>query len=60
MSPIPVSLHRVLRAEFPEPRCAYCHSPERLLGMSLEVDHIIPTALGGKTEFANGLMPADR
>lgn len=53
MSPIPVSLRRALRAEFPGPRCAYCHSPERLLGMPLEVDHIIPEALGGKTEFAN-------
>jgi len=53
VSSIPVSLHRALRAEFPEPRCAYCHSPERLLGMPLEVDHIIPEALGGQTEFAN-------
>ena len=42
MSPIPLSLRRALRAEFSEPRCAYCKSPEQLLGMPLEVDHIIP------------------
>ena len=53
MSPIPLSLCRALRAEFPELRCAYCHSPEKLLGMPLEVDHIIPEEAGGKTELAN-------
>ena len=53
MSPIPLSLRRALRAEFPEPRCAYCHSPEQLLGMPLELDHIIPEASGGKTGLAN-------
>jgi HNH endonuclease len=53
VSPILLSLRRALRAEFPEPRCAYCHSPEQLLGMSLEVDHIIPEAASGKTELAN-------
>ncbi len=53
MSPVPLSLRRALRAEFPEPRCAYCHSPEKLLGMPLEVDHIIAEAEGGKTELAN-------
>jgi 5-methylcytosine-specific restriction endonuclease McrA len=42
-----------LRAEFPEPRCAYCHGAEKLLGMPLEVDHIIPEAAGGKSELAN-------
>lgn len=53
MSPIPVSLRQALRTEFPEPRCAYCHSPKRLLGIPLETDHIIPEAAGGKTELAN-------
>lgn len=53
MSPVPNSLRRRVRAEFAEPRCAYCHSPERLLGIPLEVDHIIPTSLSGKTEFDN-------
>jgi HNH endonuclease len=53
VSPIPLSLRRALRAEFSEPRCAYCHSPEQLLGMPLEVDHIIPEAASGKSELAN-------
>jgi hypothetical protein len=43
----------VLREEFPEPRCAYCQSPERLLGIPLEVDHITPEAAGGQTELDN-------
>jgi 5-methylcytosine-specific restriction endonuclease McrA len=53
VSPVPLSLRRALRAEFPEPCCAYCHSPEQLLDMPLEVDHIIPEAANGKTELAN-------
>jgi hypothetical protein len=53
VSPIPLSLRRALRAEFSEPRCAYCHSPEQLPGMPLEVDHIIPEAASGKAELAN-------
>ena len=53
MSPIPRALRQALRAEVPEPRCAYCQSPEKLLGMPLEVDHILPEAAGGTTELAN-------
>ena len=53
MSPTPLALRRALRAESSAPRCAYCHSPEQLLGMPLEVDHIIPEAASGKTELAN-------
>jgi hypothetical protein len=53
VSPIPRALHRALRAEDPAPHCAYCHSPEKLLGLPLEVDHIIPAAAGGTTELAN-------
>jgi hypothetical protein len=53
VSHISLSLRRTLRAEFPESHCAYCHSPEKLLGMALEVDHIIPEVGGGKTELAN-------
>lgn len=53
MSAIPPLLRRRLRAEPPEPRCAYCHTPERLLGLPLEADHIIPTAAGGQTALSN-------
>jgi 5-methylcytosine-specific restriction endonuclease McrA len=53
VSRIPLSLHRALRTEFPELRCAYCHSPKKLLAMPLEVDHIVPEVGGGKTELAD-------
>ncbi len=53
MSAIPPLLKRQLRAEFPPPRCAYCHSLEALLGIPLEADHIIPTARKGRTVLAN-------
>ena len=53
MSRIPRALRQALRAEVEDARCAYCHSPEKLLGMPLEVDHVIPEAVGGKTELAN-------
>ena len=50
---MPLSLRRALRAEFPESYCAYCHSPESLLGIPLETDHIIPEARGGRSERSN-------
>jgi hypothetical protein len=53
VSAIPRALRHALRAEFPEPRCAYCRSPEKLLGMPLEVDHIVPEIAGGKTVLSN-------
>lgn len=34
-------------------RCAYCHLQERLVGTSLNVDHIHPRSIGGKTVLAN-------
>lgn len=34
-------------------RCGYCLTPERIVGMEMEVDHIIPEARGGRTEEAN-------
>ena len=53
MSPIPPLLRRSLRAESNNPRCAYCHSPEKLLGIPLEVDHITSVSLTGKTVIGN-------
>jgi hypothetical protein len=53
MSAIPTLLERALRKESATPCCAYCHSPEYLLGITLEVDHIMPQSLGGLTELAN-------
>lgn len=34
-------------------RCGYCLTPERIVGMEMDVDHIIPEAQGGRTEEAN-------
>jgi len=34
-------------------RCAYCRSAEALLGMTFEVDHIIPQSTGGETNADN-------
>ena len=45
---IPKHLREQVRAGSP-PHCAYCHSPERLMGLRLETDHIIPEASGGLT-----------
>jgi hypothetical protein len=53
VSSIPTWLRQALRAEFPDPHCAYCHSPERLLGIPLEADHIVAEAVGGKAELTN-------
>ncbi len=33
--------------------CAYCRSPEQLMGVIFEIDHIIPLAEGGKTQEEN-------
>ena len=33
--------------------CAYCHSPENLMGVIFEIDHIIPLVEGGKTHEEN-------
>ena len=52
MSAIPPLLSRALRAES-LPRCAYFHSAERLLGLRLEADHIIPASCGGQTDMLN-------
>jgi len=34
-------------------RCGYCLTPEALVGTPLEVDHLLPIALGGLTQEAN-------
>jgi hypothetical protein len=53
VSSIPPLLRRRLRAGAIELYCAYCHSPETLLGIPLEADHITATSLGGKTVIGN-------
>lgn len=34
-------------------RCGYCHLQEAVIGAELEIDHIVPESLGGRTETAN-------
>jgi hypothetical protein len=34
-------------------RCGYCLTPEHLVGTPLEIEHLFPLALGGRTEEAN-------
>ena len=34
-------------------RCGYCRSSEDVMGLSMEIDHLIPQALGGPTVEQN-------
>jgi hypothetical protein len=34
-------------------RCEYCHAPEAAFNFPFEIDHIRPTALGGRDEDGN-------
>lgn len=47
---IPLALRKQVREHFSY-RCAYCLSPEWIIGTAFTVDHIIPEALGGETTF---------
>lgn len=49
---IPVELRRETVLRF-EGRCAYCRSPETLIGVFYEIDHIVPEARGGQTTQGN-------
>lgn len=49
---IPADLWRQVRADAGR-RCGYCHSSEALMGMPLEIEHIIPKAAGGPTVREN-------
>lgn len=49
---IPRSLRRRIIVEF-QNRCAYCHTLASITGARLVIDHIIPEAVGGKTEQDN-------
>lgn len=35
--------------------CAYCRSTEQLMGVTFEIDHIVPRAVGGETVQALNL-----
>jgi hypothetical protein len=40
-------------AEQSRHRCGYCLSAEAIVGATMELDHILPAALGGETTEAN-------
>ena len=52
MSRIPASLRQTVIAAS-QGRCAYCHSPEKLMGVAFEIDHITPRSTGGRTTISN-------
>ena len=51
-----VSVPKALRARVTAQahhRCGYCLTTELLIGAPMEIEHILPTALGGQTEESN-------
>ena len=40
-------------AESARHRCGYCLTPERVVGTPMQIDHIVPEALGGPTREEN-------
>lgn len=49
---IPIELRRRIM-EVDRSCCAYCHSAESLMGVTFEIEHILPISAGGVTEFDN-------
>ena len=56
---IPAELRRQTR-EDAGLRCGYCHAPEAFLGMPLDLEHLIPEALGGTTARENLWLACSR
>lgn len=61
MSPayIPVALRQAVRADA-HYQCGYCHSPEALLGMPLEFEHLHLEAQGGPSTRENLWLACSR
>jgi hypothetical protein len=49
---VPAALLGQVRARAAD-RCAYCQSAEALLGVTFEIDHIVPQSAGGETSIDN-------
>ena len=49
---VSAELRRQIRADAAA-RCGYCHSPEAFIGMPLDIEHLVPEALGGPTTREN-------
>jgi len=52
ISYIPAELRRQVRSDAGR-RCGYCLSSEMITGIPLEIEHLIPESLGGKTVREN-------
>lgn len=52
MSAIPHTLQTQVAAQS-QNRCSYCQSQQRVRGVALTVDHIIPQSIGGETTIEN-------
>jgi hypothetical protein len=49
---IPLELRRRIEEDAGR-RCGYCRSSAQIMGVPLEVEHIVPVSLGGNTEREN-------
>jgi hypothetical protein len=49
---IPIEIRRQV-ADRANGYCAYCRCAERLMGVTFEIDHIIPESHGGSTDLEN-------
>jgi hypothetical protein len=49
---IPLELRRQIEEDTGR-RCGYCRSSAQIMGVPLEVEHIVPVSLGGNTEREN-------
>lgn len=52
MARIPPALRQAVMTAA-QGRCAYCLSPEQMMGVTFEVDHVIPRSAGGRSQFDN-------
>jgi hypothetical protein len=52
MARIPRLLRQAVMAAA-QGRCAYCLSPEQMMGVAFEVDHVIPRSSEGRTQLDN-------
>jgi hypothetical protein len=52
MARIPQALRQAV-LDTAQGRCAYCLSPEQMMGVPFEVDHIMPRSAGGRTQLDN-------
>lgn len=56
---VAAELRRSIRSDA-KGRCGYCHTPEILIGMPMEFEHIYPEALGGETVRENLWLACSR